>query len=259
MIVDVNVHLSRWPFRRLPHDETPRLVEKLRSSGIGSAWAGSFDGLLHRDIAAVNTHLAAECREHGDLLVPFGSINPTLPDWRDDVRRCVEEHGMPGIRLHPNYQDYALDEPAFAELLDLAGERGLIVQLALMMEDERTHHPLLRVPTVDPAPLEALLATRRKLPVVILNGLKALRGERLGRLVEAGNVFVEIAMQEGVGGIDTLLKSVPLERVLFGSHAPFFSLESALLKLKESELGEFRTNAITEENARQLLKSRHAI
>ena len=29
MIVDVNVNLSRWPFRRLPHDDTPALVQKL--------------------------------------------------------------------------------------------------------------------------------------------------------------------------------------------------------------------------------------
>ena len=28
--IDVNVHVSRWPFRRLPLDETPALLKKLR-------------------------------------------------------------------------------------------------------------------------------------------------------------------------------------------------------------------------------------
>ena len=65
-MIDVNVYVSRWPCRRLPDDETPRLVRRLRDRGITSAWTGSFDGLLHRDVAAVNSRLAQECRRFGD-------------------------------------------------------------------------------------------------------------------------------------------------------------------------------------------------
>ena len=254
MIVDVNVNVGRWPFRRLPHDETPKLVKKLRTKQVVQAWTGSFDGLLHKDIGGTNKRLADECRQHGDgLLVPFGSVNPTLPDWKEDLRRCHEVHNMPGIRLHPDYHGYTLDDPVFAELLALAEKRGLLVQLSLRMEDARTHHSLMPVPPVNPSPLEKLVAARPKLRLVILNGMRSLRGATLTRLAAAGHVSFEIATLESVGGIAKLLKLVPLDRVLFGSHFPFFYFESALLKLRESALDESQTQAITHQNAQTLL------
>jgi predicted TIM-barrel fold metal-dependent hydrolase len=253
VIVDVNVSLSRWPFRRLPHDETPRLVAKLRRANVSQAWAGSFDALLHRDVAAVNARLAAECRSYAEMLVPFGTVNPTLPDWQDDLGRCHEEHQMPGIRLHPNYHGYTLQDPAFAELLTLAEERKLVVQLAVRMEDDRTHHPLLRVADVDTKPLFKLLPEHRELRVVLLNALRTLSAPAAAELAAAGRVWFDIGMLEGIGGIERWLESLPLERMLFGSHFPFFVHESAVLKLRESELGDFREQAIRFKNAERLL------
>lgn len=256
MIVDVNVNLSRWPFRRLPHDETARLVQKLRDEQISQAWVGSFDCLLHKDVAAVNARLVDECRKFGDdRLVPFGTVNPTLPDWQDDVRRCHEEHHMPGIRLHPSYHGYPLDDPRFAELVRQAAQRNLVVQLVIRMEDDRTQHPLLRVADVDVKPLADVVTAHPQLRLVVLNGLRTLSKASISQLAASGQVWFEIAMQEGVGGIGNLLKLVPLERVLFGSHFPLFYLESALLKLQESELGEFQKRAIRADNARKLLST----
>jgi predicted TIM-barrel fold metal-dependent hydrolase len=268
-IIDVNINLTRWPTRRLPHDDTASLVENLRKHGVVEAWAGSFDGLLHKDLAAVNDRLAQECRGHtGIRLVPFGSVNPTSPDWEEDLRRCVEQHHMPGIRLHPNYHGYKVDHPAFARLLKLAAERHLLVALAVIMEDERVMHPLLRVPPVNLDPMTTLVAQTPGLRLILLNALGGWppqgkgkdqvgsRGNVLTTLLRSGEVFVEIAMLERLGGVASLLNEVSVERVLFGSHAPFFYFESALLKLKESALSGEHLEALQEGNARRLIASR---
>jgi uncharacterized protein len=252
--MDVNVNLSRWPLRRVHGDDTGTLVALLREQGVTQAWTGSFDGVLHKDIAAVNARLAHECKLHGrGILAPFGSINPKLPDWEEDLRRCADVHRMPGIRLHPNYHGYKLDDPDFRRLLRMAAERGLIVQLALVMEDERMMHPLLRIEPVDTAPLADLVKQIHGLRLVLLNALRTLRAKPLLDLLAAGDVYVEISMLEGVGGIANLLAQVPVERVLFGSYAPLFYFESALLKLKESPLTEEQRRAIRTGNAQRLL------
>ncbi len=256
MIIDTNVNLSRWPFRRMTGDEPADLVARLHKGHVVQAWAGSFEGIFHKDLAGVNARLAKDCQAHGQgLLLPFGSINPKLPDWQEDLRRCQEEHKMAGIRLHPNYHGYELKDPAFAKLLELAATRGLVVQLALCMEDERTQHPLMRVPPVDLTSLPDLIKAQTKLRLVILNCYPQLRTD-LRPLAEAGEVYFDLSMIEGVGGVARLADRVSLQRVLFGSHYPLFYFDSALLKVQESGLHETQKKAVFEENARRLLRAK---
>jgi predicted TIM-barrel fold metal-dependent hydrolase len=256
MIVDVNVTVSRWPFRRLRGDETPELVAMLRARGVDQAWVSSFDGLLHKDVAGVNERLSADCRGPGaGLLVPFGTVNPKLPDWEEDLRRCAEVHRMPGIRLHPNYHGYTLEDPDFVRLLTGAARRGLLVQLALKMEDDRTQHPLLRVPPVDASGLAAIAAGIPGLRLAILNGPGPLTREGVAALAAAGVCF-DIAMLEGITGVARLVEQVGLDRVLFGSHFPFFTWESARLKMTESALEEGKERAVFAANARRLMDKR---
>lgn len=252
--IDVNVSLSRWPYRRLALDDTNALATKLRQQGITQAWAGSFDGLFQNDLAAVNARLTDECHRCGDgLFVPIGSINPSFPGWENDLRRCAEEHRMPGIRVHPNYHGYKLDDPAFARLLRVATEHRLFVQLAFGIEDRRGASPLLKLENVDPAPLPSLLKQTPSLRLMLLNAIPALPAKPLLDLIVNGGVSFDITILEGVGGIEKVLEKIPVERILFGSHAPFYYFEAASLKLEESKLTAAQLNAIRAENAKQLL------
>ncbi|MBK9169540.1 MAG: amidohydrolase family protein [Bryobacterales bacterium] len=253
MIADTNVTLSRWPFRRVPGDEPEVLVAKLRSQSVTEAWTGSFDGLLHEDIGGVNERLASDCRKYGaGLLKPFGSINLRLPDWQDDVRRCHERFSMRGLRLHPNYQGYGLGGAPFIELLEMATERKMLVQIAAVMEDERTQNPLVRAPLVNFAPLAAALKRVPEARVQILNSGR-LAPQLRQSLLAAGHVYLDIAMVEGVYGLVRLLEASPAGRVLFGSYYPLFYLESATLKLQEAGVEGAAREALLSGNARALM------
>ncbi|MCA9072304.1 MAG: amidohydrolase family protein, partial [Planctomycetaceae bacterium] len=213
-IIDTNVSLFRWPFRRLPLDETATLVKKLRSLGIVQAWAGSFEGVFHRDVAGVNRRLVAECQKYEDFL-PIGTVNPNLPGWEHDLKNCIEKHKMPGIRLHPNYHGYTLDDPRLVRLLKVAASAGLLVQIAVALEDIRTQPSNLVVPDVDPAPLPEVISPIPKAKVQILNYRP--RPSALGSLAKTEGIYFDVARVEGTDGVPQLVEALPTGRVLFGT------------------------------------------
>ena len=239
-IVDSNVSLFRWPFRRLPLDETETLVEKMRALGIGSAIAGSFEGVFERDLSAVNERLAKECSRFPELH-PVGSINPTAPGWMGDVVQCVDTHRMSGVRIHPGYHGYALDEPNVAKLFAIAAKSDIAVQIALAMEDARTQNDLARVPDVDIT----------KLPEVGDCRVQLLNWKPRGAVPPG--VSIDTARIEGTDGIARLLATVPAEQILFGSHAPFLIPEAALIRaVHENQLDEIPLRKILGGNANRL-------
>lgn len=252
MTIDTNAHLGHWPFRQHGFADTARFVEKLRAVKIDMAWVASFEDIFHKDVAGANARLADQCQGRNEL-VPFGTVNPRLPDWPEDLRRCREIHGLPGIRLYPNYHGYGLEDTEFAKLLKLAAEAKLLVQLVVKMEDERTHHPLMKVPPVDLAPLPQVVAATPGLKLQLLNCPVSPAGEALVPFVRSGSVYFDIAMQESVGVVGRLVERVGVERVLFGTHFPLFHPEAALLKLKESELSAEVEKAVRAGNARELV------
>jgi predicted TIM-barrel fold metal-dependent hydrolase len=251
--IDTNVYLSRYPFRRLPGDETQELVGRLHRNRVVRAWCGSFDALLHRDLGSVNRRLADDCRRFGNgMLVPFGTVNPTMLDWQEELRRCHEDYRMPGVRLHPGYHGYTLGDRPFADLLAAATRRRMVVQVCMLGEDERTQHPMVRIAPVDPARLVDPLASVAGARVQLLNLLRP-APEVLRKVVSAGQVYLDLAMLENTRGIEMLFQLVPPERVCLGSYFPFYYWEAAALKIREAALLEPQERALFHDNAARLM------
>jgi hypothetical protein len=128
----------------------------------------------------------------------------------------------------------------------------LVLQIATDLEDERTQHLEAAVPHVDATPLRALLEDQPDARVVLLNWHRSVKPELVQQLAAAGVGF-DVATVENVGGVAELIGRISAERVLFGSHAPFFYFESAQLKLRESSLDGAALRAVTSGNASRML------
>lgn len=248
-VIDTNASLFQWPFRRLPLDEVDSLVAKMRSLGVTQVWAGSFEGVLHRDVTGVNERLVEACRRH-DELVAIGSIHLESPGWESDLRRCLETHKMPGVRVHPNYHGVSLADPRFVSMLHQTASAGRFVQIAVSMEDTRTQHPLVQVADVDLTPLPKLMRQVAGAKVQLLNdrGRSKLQTE----LLETPGVFFDCARLDGTDGIRNLIRSGGVGRVLLGTHAPFLIPEAALIRACESDLTEVELHSLLFKGAETL-------
>jgi len=261
-ITDTNIHLFDWPFRKLKYAKTEALIAKLRKHLITKAWAGTFDAVLNKQLDQANRRLAEECSNRGNgMLTPIGSVNPAWPDWDEDLRRAHEQYRMPGIRLYPAYHGYTLDHAEFVRLLADAAKRGLLVQIVLRLEDERVHHVATTIPSINVAPLVDALKKLPAAKVQLINSAGPLLGNNLAALVRDTKCTFDIAGCESNGGVGRLIEgkntsyrgAIPIDRLTFGSHAPFFPCESALMKLFESPLALDQFERLANTNARRLI------
>ena len=60
-----------------------------------------------------------------DRVFPFGSVHPDAPDVMDEIER-IHALGMKGVKLHPEYQGFAADEPRMIPIYKKIASLGLI-------------------------------------------------------------------------------------------------------------------------------------
>jgi len=75
----------------------------------------------------------------------------------------------------------------------------------------------------------------------------------ISSLRKTPQVSFDFATLENVGGVASLIEQVDADRVLYGSHAPFFYPEAATLKIKESALSDDVARKIISGNANRML------
>ncbi|HOG48932.1 MAG TPA: amidohydrolase family protein, partial [Anaerolineae bacterium] len=90
-VLDAHTHMSGSP-----HD----FLAMMDASGVDRALVFTLDG-LYVDPAPYNDRLAEFCAADPVRLIPFCSVHPRYPGAVPELRRCVTQLGMRGLKLHP--------------------------------------------------------------------------------------------------------------------------------------------------------------
>jgi len=66
---------------------------------------------------------AAQLNAEPDI-VALGSVHPGLGDWKAELIR-IRDAGLPGIKLHPEYQEFYVDDPKMFPIYEACVKLGL--------------------------------------------------------------------------------------------------------------------------------------
>ncbi len=139
MIIDFHTHI-------FPDKIAARSIEALSQvSGIKAATDGTLNGLLASmdrsgvdlsvimpvvtkpsQFESVNTFAAKVNEQYAGRLLSFGGIHPDSEDYKAELKR-IKELGLPGIKLHPDYQGVMIDDVRYMKIIEYANELDLVI------------------------------------------------------------------------------------------------------------------------------------
>lgn len=188
-----------------------------------------------------------------DRIVPLGSVHPECEDVPEAVRK-VARAGLVGIKLHPLYQGFTIDDPAMWPLYEAVAENGLLIvwhagrDIAFPPEDDRA------------AP-SRILAVHREFPSIPMvaghaGGWKA--WEEVGEKLVGTDVYLETSYSLGMGddeAVLSVLRDHSVERILFGTDSPWQGQAEARQQVEAVFTDECERALVMGGNGQRLLDS----
>jgi predicted TIM-barrel fold metal-dependent hydrolase len=71
----------------------------------------------------INNWVASSC---GDGIIAFGSIHPDYAEWKKELKR-IKDLGLKGIKLHPDYQLFYIDDKRMYPVYEYLFSLGLVL------------------------------------------------------------------------------------------------------------------------------------
>ena len=187
-------------------------------------------------------------------LRPLGSVHPLCPDI-DAAIQHIKDAGLQGIKVHPDFMGYDIDDPIFSRIFDGAAESGLFVVTHAGIDAGYPEHV-----HATPAMLKRVIRRHPKLKLIAAHfGGNLMWDDVLDELCGEDIWFdTSLACAEGAdpSPLRRIILSHDSEKILFGSDAPWCAADDNIRYLESFELPGEMYDRIFESNAVRLLKGR---
>jgi len=234
MIIDCNAFIGNFAFRRLRRNDAAGVVGMMDQFGIDRTCVASADAILYKDCHAGNEKLYEETRGHEERFWLYATLNPAYAGWQRDLATCADL-GFKAVRLYPYYHDYTLDCPEAGALIDAAAEAGLVVSVPCRVVDLRQRHWMDTTENLDPRQALDVAEAHPQARFLLTESILSWPEDSdLWKRMRDLPFHVEMSRMTSVlqRNIQSTLKALGSERVLFGTGFPFKAPSPAFLKVQ---------------------------
>jgi len=185
-----------------------------------------------------------------DRIIPFPSIHPDDPNPGERIAQ-IHKCGFKGVKMHPFYQGFYMDEPRLCPIYEALAETGLLLVM-------HTGYDIAfeRVRRADPAVIVKVLRDWPELRLVTTHLGAWEQWQEVEQALIGRQVYMEVSFTDGYLATDKVRELIlrhPAEYVLFGTDSPWDDQAKALARVRELRLGTSREEGMLWRNAERLL------
>lgn len=263
MIIDFHTHI-------FPERIAQRTIQKLEEVGnIKARTNGTLEGLKNSmkennitisvvlpvvtkpaQFQNVNSYAAEINGKEG--IISFGGIHPDMEDYKEGLEE-IKRLGLPGIKLHPDYQDTYVDDPKMVRIIQGATDIGLIVLLHAGLDiglPDPIHCPPKRIANM----LDQIDNENAKIILAHMGGYD--QWDDVEEYIVGKKVWIDTSYTLGMISeeqFDRIVKNHGADRTLFASDLPWGGQKETLERLLRMDFSEEEFERILSGNAKELL------
>lgn len=220
------------------------LIKDGESAGITHFLVHSVATTTHH-VPVINNFIVSECEKHPQFF-GFGTMHQDFEEKEAEVER-ISEMGLHGIKIHPDTQEFNIDDERMFPLYDILQSKNMPVLI---------HCGDYRYDFSHPRRVRKILHEFPKLTVIGAHfggwsvwdlALEYLRNERC--MVDVSSSLMMCGLERG----KELIRIYGKERVLFGSDFPMWSPSHELEQFLKMGLTDEENEYILCKNAKRLL------
>ena len=264
MVIDFHTHI-------FPDAIAAKTIAALeQKSGVKAATDGTLNGLLDSmdrakvDLSvimpvvtnpsqfdSINAFAKSVNEKYAGKLLSFGGIHPDCTDYREKLD-TIKAMGLPGIKIHPDYQGVMIDDVRYMNIIEYASELGLIILTHAGVDigiPEPVHCPPDKMrKVIDKIKPEKMILAH-------LGGWK--QWEEVYEYLAGENVYLDTAFTFDYIEQDILLKILEkhgTDKFLFATDSPRSGAAPAIEKVRQLPISASAAEDILANNAKKLLQ-----
>lgn len=198
----------------------------------------------------VNAFAKSVNEKYEGKLLSFGGIHPDCENYKEKLNR-IKELGLPGIKIHPDYQGVEIDDVRYMNIIEYASELGLII---LTHAGKDIGFPgQVNCP---PEKMRKVLDKIKPQKMVLAHCGGWQQWEQVYEYLAGENVYLDTAFSFRTIETDVFLKlweKHDKDKILFASDTPWSNVKQDLQCFMELPISQQAKRDILSENAKRLL------